>query len=68
MKYKFYIVIDKEEFAIEMLENHDSEDDAQSFMKQMQNTKSLWIGLENGDMVAVNENLSSNVYFKAKRL
>lgn len=67
-QYKFYIVIDKEEFAIQMLEEYATDESAQDFLKQMQHTQSLWIGLENGDMIAVNEHLTSNVYFKAKKV
>lgn len=67
-KYKFYIVIDKEEFAIEMLEEYAKDELAQDFLKEMQDTQSLSIGLENGDMIAINEHLTSNVYFKAKKV
>lgn len=67
-QYKFYIIIDKEELPIAMLEEYATEESAQEFLKQMQHTQSLWIGLENGDMIAINEHLTSNVYFKAKKV
>jgi hypothetical protein len=67
-EYKFYIVINGTDFPIQMLQESASDEEAKDFLKQMQHTESLWIGLENGDMIAVNQYLTTNVYFKAMRL
>lgn len=64
-KYKYYIVIDGVDQAIEMVEEYAGEEEAQAFLKQMQHTESLWIGLANGDMISLNKHLTNNVYFKA---
>lgn len=65
-RYKFYIVIDGNEHAILMSKDYAGEEEAQQFMKQT-DIKFLWVGLENGDMVAVSS-LTGSVYFKAKRV
>lgn len=67
-KYKFYIVINDTAHAIEMVSQPASEKEAQDFMESMQQTEGIWVGLESGDMVAVNKKLMSNVYFKAVRI
>lgn len=67
-KYKFYIVIDGVDQAIEMVEEYAAEAEAQAFLKQMQHTESLWIGLANGDMIALNKHVTNNVYFKAAKV
>ena len=67
-KYKFYIVIDGVDQAIEMLQEYAGEQQAKDFLVAMRDAKGLWIGLANGDMIALNEYLTNNVYFKAVKV
>lgn len=66
-KYKFYIVVDGNKQAISMTETYVGEEEAKGFMRTMADTKSIWIGLENGNMISVN-NLTGSVYFVAEAL
>lgn len=67
-KYKFYIVIDGVIEPIQMIQDTANEVEAQEFLKTMRDIESLWIGLENGDMLAFNGLKYKSVYFKAMKV
>lgn len=66
-KYKLYIVIDGRPLAIQMVKESATETEVQDFLKSMQKIESIWVGLENGDMVGVNS-LTGSVYFEAVKV
>lgn len=65
MLYKGYIVINQISYELELTEPW-TEEQAQEAMSSFKELSNLWLGLANGDMVAVSKRGMTNVHFLAK--
>jgi hypothetical protein len=64
-KYKGYIVVNNDAYEI-ALDEPWTEELAQKAMETFKEASSMWLGLQNGDMISINSKMMANVFFLAK--
>lgn len=63
--YNLYVVINGKEMEVELLEPY-NEKEAQTAMEAFKSCESVWLGLSDGSMLAINKAVMANTYFIVK--
>lgn len=65
--YNLYVVVNGKEMEVEQTESL-TKDEAQEAMRTFKACDSVWLGLTDGSMIAINKAAMANTYFIVKRI